>query len=39
MKLSCIPPKLELGKMWHGLSKNQGVVGEHNEQYQMLVKT
>jgi len=35
MKFSCIPPPLrpELGKMWHGLNKNQGVVREHDEQY------
>jgi len=25
------PPKLELGKVWHGLSRNQGVAGEHDE--------
>jgi hypothetical protein len=31
MKISCIPPKPELGKEWHGLSKNQGAVGEHDE--------
>jgi hypothetical protein len=36
MKFSCIPPRPELGKTWHGLSRNQGVVGEHDEQYQML---
>jgi hypothetical protein len=29
------PPKPELGKSWHGLSKNQGVAGEHDEQYEM----
>jgi hypothetical protein len=33
------PPRPESGKMWHGLNKNQGVVGEHDEQYQMLVGT
>jgi hypothetical protein len=33
------PPKLELGKAWHGLSRNQGVAGEHDEQYQMLAGT
>jgi hypothetical protein len=31
MKLSCIPPKPELRKMWHGLSINQGVVRVHDE--------
>jgi len=32
MKFSCIPPpRLESGKTWHGLTKNQGVVGEHDE--------
>jgi hypothetical protein len=31
-------PRFELGKLWHGLSRNQGVVGEHDEQYQMLVR-
>jgi len=35
MKFSCIPPKPMLGTAWHGLSKNQGAVGEHDEQYQM----
>jgi hypothetical protein len=42
MKFSCIPPtppKPELGKAWHGLSKNQGVIGEHDEQYQMPIGT
>jgi hypothetical protein len=29
------PPKLEPRKAWHGLSKNQGVAREHDEQYQM----
>jgi hypothetical protein len=33
------PPKPELGKVWHCVSRNQGVVGEHDEQYQMLVGT
>jgi hypothetical protein len=28
-----------LGKAWHGLSKNQGFVGEHDEQYQMPTGT
>ncbi len=31
------PPKPEPEKMWHCLSRNQGVEGEHDEQYQMLV--
>jgi len=32
MKLSCIPPpRLELGKTWHGLSRNQGAAREHDE--------
>jgi hypothetical protein len=31
MKFSFIPPKHEPGKIWHGLSRNQGVVGEHDE--------
>jgi hypothetical protein len=39
MKLSCIPPRLEPRKTWHGLNKNQGVVGEHDEQYQMSAGT
>jgi hypothetical protein len=39
MKFSCIPPKLKLGKTWHGLSKNQGVAREHDEQYQMPTGT
>jgi hypothetical protein len=40
MKFSCIPPpKPELGKAWHGLSRNQGATGEHDEQYQMLART
>jgi hypothetical protein len=39
MKVSCIPPRLESGKTWHGLSRNQGDAGEHDEQYQMLTKT
>jgi hypothetical protein len=37
MKISCIPPRLELEKVWHGLSINQGAVREHDEQYQMSV--
>jgi len=28
------PPRPEPGKAWHGLSRNQGAVGEHDEQYQ-----
>jgi len=40
MKLSCIPhPRLEPGKLWHDLSRNQGAVGEYDEQYQMLMGT
>jgi len=35
MKFLCIPPRPELGKTWHGLSKNQGAAGKHDEQYQM----
>jgi hypothetical protein len=31
MKFSCIPPRPKLGKAWHGLSRNQGVAGEHDE--------
>jgi hypothetical protein len=38
MKFSCIPPQLELGKAWHGLNKNQGAIGEHDEQYQIQAK-
>ncbi len=33
------PPRLEPGKMWHGLSINQGAAREHDDQYQMLVGT
>jgi len=33
------PPRPELGKAWHGLSINQGVAREHDEQYQMLAGT
>jgi hypothetical protein len=33
------PPRLKPRKAWHGLRKNQGVVGEHDEQYQMQVGT
>jgi hypothetical protein len=39
MKFSCTPPRPELGKVWHGLSRNQGVVKEHDEQYQMSTGT
>jgi hypothetical protein len=39
MKFSCIPPRPEPGKAWHGLSRNQGVVGEHDEQYQLPMGT
>jgi len=39
MKSLCIPPKPESGKTWHGLSRNQGVVGEHDEQYQLPAGT
>jgi hypothetical protein len=39
MKFSCIPPKPEPGKTWHGLSKNQGVAREHEKQYEMLTRT
>jgi hypothetical protein len=39
MKLSCIPPRPEPGKAWHGLSRNQGDVGEHDEQYQLPTGT
>jgi hypothetical protein len=31
MKISCIPLRPKPGKAWHGLNKNQGVVGEHDE--------
>jgi len=34
-----LPPKLELGKTWHGLSRNQGAVGKHDEQYQLIMGT
>jgi len=39
MKFSCISPKLEPGKTWHGLSRNQGVAREHDEHYQMSTRT
>jgi len=39
MKFSCIPPRLEPGKVWHGLNRNQGVVREHDEQYQLPAGT
>jgi hypothetical protein len=31
IKFSCIPPRPEPGKTWHGLIKNQGAAGEHDE--------
>jgi hypothetical protein len=39
MKFSCIPPKPELGKVCQGQSRNQGVVGKHDKQYQMPTGT
>ncbi len=33
MKFSCIPPETELGKVWYGMSRNQGVAGDNDEQY------
>jgi len=42
MKFSYIPPpppKHEPEKTWHGLSRNQGVEGKHDEQYQMSTGT
>ncbi len=33
------PPRLQPGKTWHGLSKNQGATGKHDEKYQMLTRT
>jgi hypothetical protein len=39
MKFSCIPPRPELGKVWHGLNINQGATGEHDKQYQIPTKT
>jgi len=39
MKFSCIPPRLESRKVWHDLSRNQGAAREHDEQYQMPMKT
>jgi hypothetical protein len=36
MKFSCIPPKPKPGKVWHGLSRNQGAPRKHDERYQML---
>ncbi len=40
MKISCIPPsRLELKKKWHGLNRNQGAAREHDEQYQMPMRT
>jgi len=33
MKFSCTPPppRLERGKTWHGLSRNQSATKEHDE--------
>jgi hypothetical protein len=39
MKFSCIFPKPEPEKTWHGLSRNQGATQEHDEQYQMPMGT
>jgi hypothetical protein len=39
MKFSCIPPRLELKKARHGLTKNQNVARKHDEQYQMPAGT
>jgi hypothetical protein len=40
MKFSCNPPpRPELEKVWHGLSRNQGVAEEHDEQYQRSAGT
>jgi len=39
MKFSCIPPRPEPGKVWHGLSRNQNAAGERDEQYQLPVGT
>jgi hypothetical protein len=39
MKFSCIPLRPALGKAWHGLNRNQGDVGEHDEQYQLSAGT
>jgi hypothetical protein len=39
MKFLCIPPKLEPRKAWHGLSRNQGAIRKHDEQYQMSAGT
>jgi hypothetical protein len=33
------PPRLESGKVWHGLSRNQGAAEKHDEQYQMSAGT
>jgi hypothetical protein len=33
------PPRPEPRKAWHGLSRNQGVVGEHDGQYQLPAGT
>jgi hypothetical protein len=37
--VSLSPPKLESGKTWHGLNRNQGAVKKHDEQYQMSTGT
>ncbi len=39
MKFSCILPRPEPRKVWHGINRNQVVVGEHDEQYQMPTGT
>jgi len=39
MKSHVSPPRPEPGKTWHGLSRNQGAVGEHDEQYQLPTGT
>jgi len=33
------PSRFEPGKAWHGLSRNQGAIGEHDEQYQLPTGT
>jgi hypothetical protein len=33
------PPIPKLRKMWHGRSRNQGAIGEHDEHYRMPVGT
>jgi hypothetical protein len=39
MEFSCIPRRPELGKVWHGQSRNQGAARENDGQYQMLTGT